>query len=120
MEACIRASDKSMYSASDPNEGCGLTFIELAHKTLSGSNITDLRVGQIDIAKYLHRQECILSNSNAGQPRLSKTSIVLSSDSPEIDIPCHRNSRQEKPFSYFQQICLLIVPRIRLRKRDQY
>jgi hypothetical protein len=75
-----------VYSASDLDEGSSLTFVELAHKTLSGSNIANLRVSQIGTACHLHGQECILSDSNTRQSRLSKATVVLTSDFLENDI----------------------------------
>jgi hypothetical protein len=75
-----------VYSASDLDEGSSLAFVELAHKTLSRSNIANLRVNQIDATCHLHGQECILSNSDTRQSRLSKATVVLPSDFLENDI----------------------------------
>ena len=57
-----------------------MTFVELAHETLTRSNFADLNVSEIVEKTYLHRQESVLPDGDARQTGLLKTTIVLESD----------------------------------------
>jgi hypothetical protein len=69
------------YGAGDLDERSSLTFIELAHETLTGSDLADLDVSEMsEMGIYLHGQEGVFPDGDAGQARLLEAAIVLGSD----------------------------------------
>jgi hypothetical protein len=69
------------YGAGDLDERSSLTFIELPHETLTGSDLADLDVSEMsEMGVYFHGQEGVFPDRDAGQARLLKTTIVLALD----------------------------------------